>query len=521
MPYMENKWKNASDIKTVYLNSEPIGIEEVMAVARYEARVELSEAYVERVERCRAHVDRFAAEEQAIYGITTGLGENWNRYIPGEERDLTQRNHILSHACSVGEPLEEECVRAMMFVMLQHFGSGHTGMSMNPLRMLAEFLNRGLVPYVPAHGSVGYLCHEAHIGCTMIGEGFFLRDGEKVGAAQVLKEQGLEPVVFSSKEGLSFVSGTTTVTAFAALGLYDALLCARTSDITAAMSLEVLKGTLMAFDERVQELRPHTHQGTTAKNVRDLLKGSEIEEKYRGYRVQDALSLRCIPQLHGAAKKVLDDTLKTLRIELNSSVDNPLIFETEDGAEAIMACNADGSYVGMAADCAAIAITGLAKMSERRLDRLVNLHVSELPPFLCARPGFNNGLMIPQYAAAGLLGEMKIFSNPATVDNGFTCANQEDYTSMGVNASVKFYRAAQLMRYILAIELLNACQAQDFYDDLKAASATRAVHDRVRREVPTLENDTMMQPQIEAIAAMIKEGEIVRAAWSETGELAF
>lgn len=516
---MKKKWRNASDITRVCLNSEPVGIEEVVAVARYGAKVELSESYIERVERCRVHVERFAAQEQAIYGITTGLGENCNRYIPGEERDLTQRNHILSHACSVGEPLEPECVRAMMFVMLQHFGTGHTGMRMTPLWMLREFLNRGLVPYVPAHGSVGYLCHEAHIGCAMIGEGFFLCDGKKVKAAQVLKEQALEPLVLSSKEGLSFVSGTTTVTAFAALGLYDALLCARTADVSAAMSLEVLKGTLKAFDERIQAVRPHVHQATTAQNVRALLRGSEIEEKYRGYRVQDALSLRCIPQLHGAAKKVLEDTWKTLAIELNSSVDNPLIFETEEGAEAIMACNADGSYVGIAADCAAIAITGLAKMSERRLDRLVNRHVSELPPFLCANPGTNNGLMIPQYAAAGLLGEMKIFSHPSTVDNAFTCANQEDYTSMGANASIKFYRSAQLLRYILAIELLNACQAQDFYTELKAAPATRAVHDRVRREVPTLENDTMMEPQIEAIAVMIREGEIVHAAWSETGEL--
>lgn len=518
---MERNWKNASDITTVRLGNGPVGIEEVVAVARYGAEVELSEAYLDRVGRCRARVDCFAAEGNAIYGITTGLGENWNRFISKEERDIIQRNHVLSHACSVGEALEEECVRAIMIVMLQHFGSGHTGISAAPLKLLANMLNHRVTPVVPAHGTVGYICHEGHIGCAMIGEGVATVEGRRMNSAEALSRKGLAPVKLLSKEGLTIVSGTSSVTAFASLGLYDALCGARTGDIVAAMSLEVLKGTLMAFDERIQAVRPHRHQDTTARNVRALLRGSEIVEKYRGHRVQDALSLRCIPQLHGAAKKILRDGLETLEIELNSSVDNPLIFETAEGAEALMGCNADGSYVGMAADCATIAITGLAKMSERRLDRLVNHHVSELPPFLCARPGFNNGLMIPQYTAAGLLGEMKLLSHPATVDNAFTCANQEDYTSMGGNASIKFYRATRLLRYILAIELLGACQAQDFYPDLKAAPATRAVHDRVRREVPELENDTMMQPQIEAIAAMIEEGEILRAAWSETGELAF
>ncbi|QTX32042.1 aromatic amino acid lyase [Aminithiophilus ramosus] len=516
---MAKNWKKASSIEEVRLGEKPLSIEDVVAVARHGARVELSPPYVERVKRGRAHVERFAEEERALYGITTGLGENWNRYIAREERDRIQRNHVLSHACSVGEPLEEECVRAMMVVMLQHFGTGHTGMGLAPLRLLAAMLNGSVTPFVPAHGSVGYICHEGHIGCALIGEGFVLDGKGRRKAAEALAEKGLEPVTLASKEGLTLVSGTTTVTALAALGLYDALVGARTADIAGALSLEVLKGTLMAFDERVHGLRPHPYQATTASNVRKLLEGSEIVARYRGHRVQDALSLRCIPQLHGAAKQLLDDMARTLDIELNASVDNPLIVEVDGGAEALMACNADGSYVGMAADGAAIALAGLAKMAERRIDRLVNRHVSELPPFLCVDPGVNNGLMIPQYAAAGLVGEMRLLAHPATVDNGFTCANQEDYTSMGAGAAVKLYRSARLLRYILAIELLDACQAQDFYGDLRAAPATAAVRDRIRRDVPFVGQDVMMEPLIEAIAVMVGGGEILEAAWSVTGEL--
>ncbi|SMG38219.1 HAL/PAL/TAL family ammonia-lyase [Dethiosulfovibrio salsuginis] len=512
-------WRQAPSISKVVLGG-PISIEEVVAVARHGAKVEFGEEYIDRVNRCRAHVDRFSKEEKAIYGITTGLGENWNRFISQEDREVVQRNHVLSHSCSVGEPLEEECVRAMMFVMLQHFGSGHTGMSMAPLKLLAGMLNAGVVPVVPGHGSVGYICYEAHIGSVLIGEGQAVYGGRRISGSEALKAARLDPVVLSTKEGLTIVSGTTSVTAIGALGLYDSLMIAQTADVAGAMSLEVLKGTLMAMDPRIQEVRPHRHQGDTASNVRRLLEDSEIERTYRGHRVQDALSLRCIPQLHGAAKKILTDGLETVSVELNSSVDNPLIFDTEDGGEALMGCNADGSYVGMACDCAIIALTGLAKMSERRLDRTVNHHVSELPAFLNANPGFNNGLMIPQYAAAGLLGEMKTLSHPSTVDNGFTCANQEDYTSMGANAAVKLYRGASLAKYILSVEILNACQAQDFYD-IAPSPATKAVHDRVRQEVPKVEQDTFMSPLMEAIARMVKDGEILSAAESVTGPLEF
>ncbi len=512
-------WRMAESISHVSLGGK-IGIEHVISVARRHASVSFNKTYVDRVNRCRDLVDRFSKEEKPIYGITTGLGENWDKYIPRDERAIIQRNHVLSHSCSVGEPLEEECVRAMMFVMLQHFGSGHTGISIEPLDLIRDMLNQGVTPIVPGHGSVGYICYEGHIGAVLIGEGYATYRGKKMNGGEALRAAGLGPVTLTTKEGLTIVSGTSSVTAIGALGFYDSMVIAQTSDVAGAMSLEVLKGTLMAMDPRIQRVRPHRHQDETAANVRRLLKDSQIEEAYREYRVQDALSLRCIPQLHGAAKKILSDGLETLSVELNSSVDNPLIFENADGGEALMGCNADGSYVGMACDCAAIALTGLAKMSERRLDRMVNHHVSELPPFLNANPGFNNGLMIPQYAAAGLLGEVKALSHPATVDNGFTCANQEDYTSMGANAAVKLYRSASLAKYIISVEILNACQAQDFYE-LAPSPATKAVYRRVRMEVPKVEQDMFMSPLIEAIAKMVKNGEIISTAESVTGPLEF
>ncbi len=508
------------DIKEVVLGEE-IGIEEVIAVARYNAKVVFSEKYIARAKACRRLVEKFSDEERVMYGITTGLGENWNKFIPKEDREIVQRNNILSHTCSVGEPLEEDCVRAMMFVMLQHLGSGHAGVRLITLERIRDLLNNDIIPFTPRHGSVGYLCLEAHISQILIGEGRAWYRGELMKGKEALEKARLKPIVLSSKEGLSLVSGTTSVTALTVLGLYDSLVASKTCDIIGSMSLEVLKGTLTAMDPRIMEVRPHEDQGKTAKNINNILKDSEIVKKYKGYRVQDALSLRSMPQLHGAAKKILKDSLKTLTIELNSSVDNPLIFKDGDDGVALMGCNADGAYVGMAADASVIAITNLGKMSERRLDRLVNHHVSELPAFLNSNPGLNNGLMMPQYSAAGIIGQMRILSHPATIDNVVTCANQEDYVSMGYNAARKIYEAAGLLKYVLAIELMNAAQAQDFYKDLKPSIVTRKVYELVRKTVPFIEKDCNMHPYIEHIAALIKDNIVVETVEIEIGKLEF
>ena len=486
-------------------------LEQVVAVARYGAKVEFSAEYRARVNACRAHVERFSREGKAIYGITTGLGDNCRKFIPEEDRVKIQRNHILAHTVSVGEPLCEEGVRAMMFVMLLHFGSGHTGFRLETLELIKELLNRNITPRVPKHGSVGYLGLESHIGMVLIGEGRAWYEGELLSGAEALERAGLQPAVLGSKEGLTLVSGTTSVTALACLAYYDGTVLARTADVSGAFSLEMLKGTLKAMDERLMRARPHPGQMQTAENIRHILSGSRIAEKYRDYRVQDALSLRCMPQLHGAVKKTLKDGLESIDIELKSSVDNPLIFEENGEAEALMGCNADGTYLGMASDFLCIALTDLTKMAERRTDRLVNRHLSELPPFLNASADFNDGLMMIQYTAAGLAGEMRLLSHPAVVDNVPTCANQEDYVNMGYNAARKACDAVETARYILAIELICAAQAKEFYPADQSSPAIEAVYAKIREVMPPLNEDAALEPYIEAVQNLILEGEILKA----------
>lgn len=499
-----------------------ITLEDVIQVARYQALVEFSPEYEERVLRCRAHVDRFSREGKAIYGLTTGLGDNWKKFVPEDARTKIQRNHILAHTCAVGEPVNEECVRAIMFIMLVHFGCGYTGIRLETLELLRQMLNRGVTPRVPGHGSVGYISLEAHVGMVLIGEGKAWYRGELLSGEEALARAGLKPTVLSSKEGLTMVSGTTSVTAFSALALYDAVTLALTADIAGAFSLEVLKGTLMAMDRRIMDVRPHKDQGNTAANIRAILKDSPIVERYRGHRVQDALSIRCMPQLHGAVKQSIRFGLDTLAVELQSAVDNPLIFECEDGsAEALMGCNADGSYMGIASDLLTIAVTDLCKMSSSRIDRMLNHLVSELPAFLNKNAEYNDGLMMIQYTAAGLMGELRVLSHPAVVDNLTTCANQEDYISMGYNAAKKAYDAVQLAKYVIAIEMICAGQALDCYEDRRCSRATDAAYQLLRTCVPELENDAALEPLIESVADQVMDRAYIRAVEEVTGKLLF
>ena len=508
-------------VKKIILGRK-VSIKDVVNVSRYNYSIEFSEEYINRVNKCRRYVDKFSRDGQAIYGITTGLGDNCDKFINEEDREIIQRNTILSHTCSVGEPLEKECVRAMMFVMLVHFGTGHTGIRLETLERIKILLNNDITPFVPKHGSVGYLCLEAHIGEVIIGEGKVYYKDELLLTKEVYKKLNLKPIVLSSKEGLTIVSGTTSVTALTALAVYDSITIAKTGDISGSLSLEVLKGTLMAMDDRLMQVRPHEDQRYTADNIRNILSGSQIIEKYKGCRVQDALSIRCMPQLHGAAKKLIKDSMKTVEIELNSSVDNPLIFDGEnDDGTAVMGCNADGSYVGMAADTMAIAVTNLAKMSERRIDRLINRHVSGLPAFLNKDAGLNNGLMIVQYAAAGILGEMRIAAHPATIDNVPTCADQEDYVSMGYNAALKAYECVKLSKYIFAIELICGTQALDFYDGLKPSPATKRVYDTIRKVVFPIVTDINLHPCIENVAELVKNQKIIECVENVVGKLIF
>lgn len=509
----------ANDIDKVILDGK-INIEELVAIARYGAKVEFSEAYKARVNKSRGLVKKWIEEGRVMYGITTGFGALCTQVITADETAALQKNIVLSHSTSVGDPLSIEEVRGTMLMVLQNVGQGYCGARLETMELYRQFLNVGLTPFAPKEGSVGYLSPEAHMALVLIGEGKAYYEGQLLPAVKALQKADLEPTVLSSKEGLVLVSGTTSVTALGALALYDMMNASYSADIIGAMTLEVLKGTTRAFDERLMSVRPHEDQDRTAANVRRILEDSEIAKHYKNHRLQDALSIRCIPQLHGAAKKTLRDALTTIEIEMNSCCDNPIIWHEGEDGEAISGCNADSSYVGLEMDSACIAATTIAKMSERRNNRLVDGSLSEYPWFLIKKPGLNSGLMIPQYTQAGLLNDMKILSHPATVDGIPTCGNQEDYVAMGYNASKKARQIAEKLEYILAIELLSVYQAHQFIEkELLPGAATKAVLKEIGQTVPVMEEDLYLYPHINTLRELLHSGRLITLVEEKVGRL--
>lgn len=489
-----------------------------MSVCRAGATVEFSEDYIERVLAARKLVEQWAAEERVMYGVTTGFGSLCTKAISADETAKLQHNILESHSVSVGQPLSIEAVRGIMLMVLQNVGQGHSGVRLEVLEMYREFLNRGITPWVPGDGSVGYLSPEAHIARVIEGNGKVWYQGVLEDARETLAKVGITPMPLSSKEGLALISGTTSPTAFAAIAVYDMINAAKASDIIGALSMENLQGTLRAFDDRICLVRPHSEQAHSASTVRRMLADSQIVQKSQ--RLQDALSLRAIPQLHGAAKKTLYDAKRTVETEINSCCDNPIIWTGPGEEDIISCCNCDAAYVGIEMDSAAVAAANLAKISERRNSRLIDGSISGLPDFMVANPGLNSGLMIPQYAQAGLLNEIRILSSPATIDNTPTCNGQEDYVSMGYNACRKAMAIAQKLEYILAIELLSDYQATCFTgEEPQRAAASRAVYEEIGRDLPLIREDTFIQGYIEHLRAYIHTGAIVATVSELIGDL--
>ena len=507
------------DIQEVVLGDDIMSMNEFVAVARYGARVSFSRNYLERVNKSRELVERFLKENRLIYGVTTGFGYNVKKVISQEDSEALQRNIVLSHSVSVGTPLPKEIVRGTLLMILLNLGQGYSGVRLEILQLVVEFLNRDITPFMPGEGSIGGLLVESHIGLVLIGEGRAWFDGELLSGLEALKKAKLQPVTLGIKEGLALSAGTTSVTAMGMLAIYNALQAVKTADIAAAMSLEALKGTVNALDPRYHSVKKHQEQAITARNMLRILAGSEIAEKYKEYRLQDATSLRGTPQMHGAVKKALKDAADSITNEMNSASDNPIIYPEDDDGVALMGANFDGSYVGIYSDTMSIAMASLAKIAERRIDRLVNHHVSELPSFLIANPGLNNGYMIPQYTAAGLLAEIRVLSHPGSVDSVPLSANQEDASFFGYSSSKKAYEISRKLEYILAIELMFATQALDFHDPLKPSPATQAVHDFIRSQVPFLKEDRFLYADIEAIHKQVHEGKIISAIELLVGEM--
>lgn len=511
-----------ANVKQVLLGDGDITLSQFAAVARHGAKVVFSHRYCERVACSRRLLEGFIAEGRVIYGVTTGFGYNSREVIPPEEAARLQENILLSHACAVGQPLEREAVRGILLMMLLNLGQGYSGVRLETLMFIRGLLNQDIIPYAPSHGSVGYLSVEAHIALLAIGKGKAYVRGRLADGAAALAEAGLRCPGLEHKEGLALISGTTSVTALAALGLYDTMKAALSLDIAGAMTVEALRGTRRAFDARLHQIRGQEAQMAVAENVRKMLEGSEIAEQYADFRLQDALSLRSMPQLHGAAKKTLKDAYTAIIGELNACCDNPALYPEEDGSGVVlMGGNADGAYAGIEADSICIAAANLGKISERRTARLLDHRDSGLPPFLTNDAGVNSGFMVVQYTAAGILGEMRIFAHPATIDNVPTCANQEDYVSMGYNASRKALQIAGLLETVAAIELLAAAQALEFLRPLHPAPAAAEVWRAIRTTAPPLSGDALLQPCIEGVKGLVHSGTVIQCAERHTGALAF
>lgn len=487
-------------------------IPQFVDIARKRVPIEFSTSYCERVQKSRQLVEKWTAEECVIYGVTTGFGALSTTVISSEQVRQLQKNILLSHAVSVGSPLDCEQVRAIMLMVLQNIGYGASGVRLQVLEYYKSLLNHHITPWAPGDGSVGYLSVEAHIALNLLGLGksYLADNSQLVIGAEALKVLKLPPLELEAKEGLALISGTTSVTAFAALALYDMRQLALTADCIGAMNLEVSEGNLRAFSDPIMSVRPHVHQNQTATNVRNILQDSSIVGKGKEKRLQDALSLRCIPQLHGAVKKTISDAWAVVEIEMNSCCDNPVIY-TEDGLEdAISGCNCDSSYVGLEMDSLAASAVLLGKMSERRTNRLLDPSLSEKSAFLVKNPGVNSGLMITQYTQAGLLNEMRGLAYPATVDNVPTCANQEDYVAMGYTAAKRMKDMVDKLEFIFAFELLAVYQCYYHLNRIEEMStATKNIFSFIKEQIPELTEDVYLYPYVACLKEEIHKGTIL------------
>jgi histidine ammonia-lyase len=505
------------------LTGEDLAIADVWAIAVDREPAELAESARVRMRKARELVDRAAhGAREHTYGINTGFGRFVSESIPEELTRELQLRLLRSHACGVGEPYPDEVVRAAMLLRANALAKGYSGARVETVERLLDCLNGGLVPHVPSRGSVGAsgdLAPLAHLALPLVGEGEASVGGERLSGRDALARIGLEPIELEAKEGLSLVNGTQFMAAAGALGLVRAHRLADAADVACALSLEALQGSRTSFLPQVHALRPLHGQQTSAANILRLLEGSAIIEAHRWCdKVQDAYSLRCAPQVHGAARDLLDYVDYTVSTELNSATDNPLVLVEDD----MLASNGNfhGQPLAFALDALAMAVAELANISERRVERLVNPNLSDgLPAFLTVDGGLNSGFMIPQYVAASLVSENKVLAHPASVDSIPTSAGQEDHVSMGNASGLKAWQVLANSERALAIELLAGAQAVEFLAPLEPGPGVAAARAFVRSLSPRLLEDRSLSGEIELVAAAIRDGSLVGAVEAEIGSL--
>ena len=505
----------------IELTGEDLTVADVWGVAVGGGHAVLSPRAHERMRRSRDLLESIRGEH--TYGVNTGFGRFVSAHIPDELAEELQVRLLRSHACGVGEPYPDDVVRAALLLRANTLAKGYSGARIETVELLLSCLNRGVLPVVPARGSVGAsgdLAPLAHLALPLIGEGEAWLDGELLDGETALRRAGLEPIRLASKEGLSLVNGTQFMSSMAALGVVRARRLAQTADLACALSLEALQGSRSSFQPAVHRTRPLAGQTESAANVWRLLEGSAVIESHRWCdKVQDAYSLRCAPQVHGACRDLLAYVEATVAVELNAATDNPLVL-LEEG-EIVSNGNFHGQPLAFALDALAMAAAELGSISERRTERLVNPSLSDgLPPFLVEEGGLNSGFMIPQYVAASLVSENKVLAHPASVDSIPTSAVQEDHVSMGNAAGLKALRVLDNAERTLAIELLAGAQAIEFLAPLRPGRGAQAAHDFVRTLSPRLHEDRSLSSEIEHVAAAIRSGAVVDAVQSEVGALA-
>ncbi|MEG1971535.1 MAG: histidine ammonia-lyase, partial [Oscillospiraceae bacterium] len=477
-------------MKTITLGDNDLTLEEFHAVCREDATVKLSASAKDRINKCAKTVNDFVEEGKTIYGVTTGFGKFSNVFISKEDCSLLQKNLIVTHAVGAGNPFPLDVVRGMLLLRINNIQKGFSGTRLLTVETMLEMLNKGVLPHVPEKGSLGAsgdLAPLAHLILPMLGLGLAYYKGELLDGKVAMDKAGIKTIELTAKEGLSLINGTQAMTSVGALAIYDAINLSKTADVVAALSVEAHLGITDAFDERLHQIRPHKGQLQTAKNLLALLKGSEMTTRQAEIRVQDAYSLRCLPQVHGASKDAINYVKEHVEIEINSVTDNPIIFS--DTNEGISGGNFHGQPMALSFDFLGIALAEYANISERRLERLVNPALSGLPAFLVENGGVNSGFMIVQYSAAALVSENKILAHPASVDSIPSSANQEDHVSMGTIAARKSMEILKNARRVIAMELMCACQAIDLRGKKKLGAGTAPIYDLVRASVPTLTED--------------------------------
>jgi histidine ammonia-lyase len=534
------------------IDGNNLTVKDILKIVYENQQAELSEEAVKNIKKARNTIEEWLKNDEVIYGVTTGFGEFANVKIPLSEIETLQKNLIFSHAAGTGNFLPVEVVKAMLLLRINTLIKGFSGIRLETIEFMLKMLNNNLIPLIPSQGSVGAcgdLVQLAHLVLSMMGIGFViipkkirrsgaqnifnfgfdykLHSGDKIEtesleilkADAALKKIGLQPIKLKAKEGLALINGTQMMTAYLSLSVSQSMDLMKTIDIAASLSIEALKGSDTPFDERIHKLRNFTGQAKCAGNIKRLLKNSEIREshRYNHEKVQDAYSLRCIPQVHGATRDIIEYVNNIVHIEINSVTDNPLIFP-DDNAH-LEGGNFHGQPIALASDFLSIGLSEFANISERRIERLVNGNLSGLPRFLTKEGGLNSGLMIAQYTAASLVSENKVLAHPASVDSIPTSANQEDHNSMGSIAAKKCYQILRNVQTVIAIELLCAAQGIDFHKPMKCGDGANPAYICLRDHIPHLTQDRILYDDIQTVLHLIEENTILNAVENKIGNL--